>query len=110
MTTKTVTLEIPVTLLGAHISEVHVKEPTGLQYLRLGDPRLAVSLGEGGYWIEQPKVIQDYLDHVLDYGDGRTKDQGGAVIALLSFADVRAIKAALFDFFRVRRRLQSSCR
>jgi hypothetical protein len=81
-------------------SEVHVKEPTGLQYLRLGDPRLAVSLGEGGYWIEQPKVIQDYLDHVLDCGDGRTKDQGGAVIALLSFADVRAIKAALLDFFR----------
>jgi hypothetical protein len=71
---KTITLEKPVMLFGAHISEVHVKEPTGLQYLQLGDPRLAVSLGEGGYWIEQPKVIQDYLDRVLDCGDW--KNQG----------------------------------
>lgn len=96
---KTIKLEKPVTLFGAQIHEVHVKEPTGLQYLQLGDPRLAVSLGEGGYWIEQPKIIQDYLDRVLDYGDGKVKD-GGAVVALLSFADVRAIKGALFEFFR----------
>jgi hypothetical protein len=99
MTTKTIVLEKPVTLFGAQISEVRIKEPTGLQYLQLGEPRLAVSLGEGGYWIEQPKVIQDYLDRILDHGDGKTKD-GGALIALLSFTDAGAIKAALFDFFR----------
>lgn len=96
---KTIKLQKPVTLFNVTINEVHVKEPTGLQYLQLGDPRLAVSLGEGGYWIEQPKIIQDYFDRVLDYGDGKTKD-GGALVALLSFADVKAIKEALFDFFR----------
>jgi hypothetical protein len=99
LNTKTITLEKPVTLFGAQISEVRIKEPSGLQYLQLGEPRLAVSLGEGGYWIEQPKIIQDYLDRVLDHGDGRSKD-GGSLLALLSFTDARAIKAALFDFFR----------
>ena len=80
---------------------MRINEPTGLQYLQLGDPRMPVSLGEGGgYWIEQPKVIQDYLDRVLDHGDGRSKDQGGVASRLLSFTDARAIKAALFDFFR----------
>jgi hypothetical protein len=100
MTTKTITLEKPVSLFGAQISEVRIKEPTGLQYLQLGDPRMPVSMGDGGgYWIEQPKIIQDYLDRILDHGDGKTKD-GGSLIALLSFADARAIKKALFDFFR----------
>ena len=61
---------------------------------------MPVSMGDGGgYWIEQPKIIQDYLDRVLDHGDGRSKD-GGSLLALLSFTDARAIKAALFDFFR----------
>jgi hypothetical protein len=95
----TVVLEKPVTLFGAQISEVRVNEPTGLQYLQLGDPRMAVSMGDGGgYWIEQPKVIQDYLERILDHGDGRSKD-GGSLLALLSLADVKAIKGALFGFF-----------
>jgi hypothetical protein len=98
--TKTIVLEKPITLFGAQISEVRVNEPSGLQYLQLGDPRMPVSMGDGGgYWIEQPKIIQDYLERLVDHGDGRSKD-GGSLLALLSFTDARAIKAALFDFFR----------
>lgn len=94
---KTIRLEKSVKLFGVDIHEVHVKEPTGLQYLQLGEPRLAVSLGEGGYWIEQPKIIQDYLDRLLDCGDGK---DGGALLALVSLTDAKALKGALFDFFR----------
>ena len=100
MNATTITLQKPVSLFGVEIREIRVKEPTGLQYLQLGDPRMPVSMGNGGgYWIEQPKIIEDYLDRVLDYGDGKAKD-GGALLALLSFADARAVKKALFDFFR----------
>ena len=100
MNAKTITLEKPVSLFGSPITEVRINEPTGLLYLQLGDPRMPVSMGDGGgYWMEQPKIIQDYLDRVLDHGDGRSKD-GGSLLALLSFTDARAIKAALFDFFR----------
>jgi hypothetical protein len=99
MNATTITLQKPVSLFGVEVREIRVKEPTGLQYLQLGDPRMPVSMGNGGgYWIEQPKIIQDYLERVLDYGDGRSKD-GGSLLALLSFADAKVVKQSLFDFF-----------
>jgi hypothetical protein len=97
---KTITLEKPVTLFGANISEVHVKERPacnicGSAIRVLPCPSVRAAIGSSSQ--RSSRTISTTF---LDYGDGRTKDQGGAVIALLSFADVRAIKAALFDFFR----------
>ena len=99
MNAKTIVLEKPVSLFGKQISEVRVTEPTGLQYIQLGDPRMPVSLGDGGgYWIEQPKIIEAYCDKIIEYGDGREKN-GGALLALLSLDYAKQIKAALFGFF-----------
>jgi hypothetical protein len=45
---KIISLSKPITWHGSQLTEIGLKEPTGLQYIRLGEPRLAIASGTGG--------------------------------------------------------------
>lgn len=90
---KIISLSKPITWHGSQLTEIGLKEPTGLQYIRLGEPRLAIASGTGGYWVEQPQVIQDYFEALIDH-EGR-----GALLAQMGMDDAKRLKEALFDFF-----------
>jgi hypothetical protein len=44
-------------------------------------------------WVEQPQVIQDYFEALIDH-EGR-----GALLAQMGMDDAKRLKEALFDFF-----------
>ena len=101
MNAKTITLEKPVTLFGSPITEVRINEPTGLLYLQLGDPRMPVSMGEAA----GTGSSSQRSSRTISIGCSTTvtddpRITAASLLALLSFTDVRAIKAAFFDFFR----------
>ena len=94
--TKTVKLLKPLPWLDNQtLTEVKLKEPTGGQYVKLGDPRILVFNASGsGYWVEQAETIVAYLDACI------VSDMGGMpIVNNLSIEDVMGVKAALFDFF-----------
>lgn len=91
---KTIKLERPITMHGKTLTEIGLNEPTGMQFIQLGEPVIAISTGNGGgYLVEQPKVIQDYFDLLIDH------ENGSAVLTLMGFSDARKLKKALFSFF-----------
>ena len=90
----TIKFEKPIVWHEKHVSEVVLKEPTGQTFIDLGEPRLVVSSRSGSvYWAEMPDTIKAYLDRCIDH------EGGSPLLAQLSLADAKKVKAALFDFF-----------
>lgn len=87
-------LSKPFTLYNKRVDEIEIKEPTGGAYAQLGEPRVLVHTNSGGgYLVEQPAVINAYLEKCL------VNDLGGDVLNLMSLQDVMEIKDALLGFF-----------
>ena len=90
----TIKLDKPIQWMGVGVTEIRLKEPTGQQFIDLGEPRVVVSNRNGSMvWAEIQDTIKAYLDRCIDH------DGGVALVALLSLSDTRKLKSALFDFF-----------
>lgn len=94
MTTRTIKLAQPIPWNGQTLTTLTLKEPKGRDYIELGEPRVAVRLPDGGFYlVEPPPIIKAYLDRCIDH------EGGDFLVSLLSLADAQALKHALFDFF-----------
>ncbi len=96
----TVKLATPVVAHEKVVSEIELREPTGGEYVRLGDPRVLVRSQTGsGYFVEQNDVIAQYVEKCMV----APADAGvaAAVRELLSLEDMMAVKMAILDFFLV---------
>jgi hypothetical protein len=94
MAVTTVKLASPVQWHGAALAEIRLKEPTGFQYIEIGEPRFPMTYASGGgYWVEDDARIRRYLDRCLDH------EGGSMLFAQLALADAMAVKGALIDFF-----------
>jgi hypothetical protein len=94
MATKDVPLSTPIAWAGKKLAAVSLREPNGQDFFDLGEPKIMVRMRDGGfYFIEQEAVIKAYLERCL------THEAHGALLPLLSLADAREVKDALFDFF-----------
>jgi hypothetical protein len=100
MVSVTLKLETPVTAFGRSYDAITLKEPTGGLYARLGEPRIGVynDKTNSGYVIEQPAVINQYLDRLVDIGDAAAQT---SVLSEMSLVDMKRLKDALFSFFDV---------
>ena len=84
---------------GQTITQISLREPSGRQYVKLGDPRVLVwNASGGGYWVEQPEVVAAYLE-VCIAEDSAGAIMGAQILDRLALEDVMGVKAALFDFF-----------
>lgn len=94
MSRTVVKLTKPIAWASGTITELTIKEPTGQQYIDLGEPRTPVfSADNSGYWVEIPEKIKQYLDLCIEH------EGGSLVLAQANIADARKIKAALLRFF-----------
>lgn len=91
--TKTIELSVPFEHHSKLITSLDLRQPTGGLYAELGEPRIAVRTGTGGYWVEQPEVIKRYLDRCITHQDG------AALLGLMDLSDVITLKDELFGFF-----------
>jgi hypothetical protein len=95
---KTVPLVRPFDIHGQTFRSLVLKEPTGGLYVKHGDPFITIWTASGsGYQVEQPDVIQAYLEELLVNDDGLLP--GYSVVNLLGVEDTMALKEALFSFF-----------
>jgi hypothetical protein len=91
---RIVKLSTPIEWFGKRLAEIELREPTGAEYVRLGDPRVLVRSQTGaGYFVEQNEVIEKYLDVCI------TLDGGAAVMAKLGLQDAMAVKMDMLGFF-----------
>jgi hypothetical protein len=91
---KIVKLATPIVWFEKKVTEIELREPTGGEYVRLGDPRVLVRAQTGsGYFVEQNEVIEKYLDACI------MLDGGGTIMNLLGLEDAMAVKMAMLDFF-----------
>lgn len=97
---KIIPLATPIEAFNRKITEVSLKEPTGALFMRLGEPRVAVVTSEANSWyfVEQPSVINAYVDRLLIVEDGDAATTA-VVISQLSLVDALSVKRALFSFF-----------
>jgi hypothetical protein len=94
MPSKLIHLSKPIELFGKRLTELELREPSGGDYLRNGDPRILVFNASGsGYWVEQNETIRAYLEKCL------VSDLGTDIVNHLTLDDVMEVKAQLFDFF-----------
>ena len=98
--TMTVKLATPVVVHEKVITEIDLREPSGGEYVRLGDPRVLVRSQTGsGYFVEQNDVISQYVEKcIVAPADAGVK---AALTQLLSLEDMMAIKMAILNFFLV---------
>ena len=95
---------------GQMVTQITLKEPSGRQYVKLGDPRVLVwNTSGGGYWVEQQEVIAAYLESCI-VQDSDAAVLGAQILDRLALEDVMGVKAALFDFFEgaAKRRLETN--
>ncbi len=93
---KIVTLSAPIEWAGKTVSEIELREPSGAEYVRHGDPRVLVRSQTGsGYFVEQNDVIEKYFEALINH------EAHGAILSLLSLEDTMAVKMAMLDFFLV---------
>ena len=106
--TKDVDLLDPFEHHNSTIGRIRLKEPSGGQFAMLGEPRIWIRNAVGGYWVEQPEVIRQYLDKLIDHQDG------AELLKLMSLADSMQVKDQLLGFFAdaearlIARKLESS--
>lgn len=94
MASVTIKLERPVELHGKMVGEIELREPTGAEYIDFGEPRvLAKNKDDTLFWVETSAAIKAYLSACL------VSEAGTHILPLLSMADARSIKHALFGFF-----------
>jgi hypothetical protein len=94
MATKMLKLNAPIELHGKTISELVFKEPTGAQYLDLGEPWIIARTKDGSsYGAENDGVIKKYVETCVQ------GDDGPIVLTLLGFADARRAKGIVLSFF-----------
>ena len=87
-------LKEPVFLHDQHITELRFREPTGGQYLDIGEPRMLARNVDGTlYWVEDREAIKRYVDACLDH------EFGGPIIRLLGLADAKLAKDTVLGFF-----------
>ena len=92
--TEKITLAAPFQLFGKTVSEVELTEPTGGLYSLLGEPRILVhSASGGGYYIDQPDVIRNYLEKCVKH------ETGADIVKMLSLEDAREVRQVLLNFF-----------
>ena len=92
----TIPLTKPVVWHGETLTEIRLKEPSGIDFINLGEPRTAVFNGEtgNGYYVEQPLIIKAYLEKCIEH-------EGGAMLlAQMNLADAQKLTGAFLDFFR----------
>jgi hypothetical protein len=91
---KKIKLATPIVWFDKKVAEIELREPTGGEYVRLGDPRVLVRSQTGsGYFVEQNEVIEKYLDACI------ALDGAGSVMSKLALTDAMAVKMAMLDFF-----------
>lgn len=95
MSTKTIDLFEPFEHHGQTVSSIALRPVTGGMYADLGEPRILVRTGAGGYWVEQPDIIRRYLDRCIVDKDST----GSELLKLMSLSDVIAVKDELLGFF-----------
>jgi hypothetical protein len=94
MPSKKITLEKPVLWFEKTIREIEIREPTCMEFIDIGEPKIWARSADGGIFaIEQSAVVKQYLDRCLSV------ENGSAIFMLLSLKDGQAIKAALHGFF-----------
>jgi hypothetical protein len=90
-----VKLTKPVEFFGKRVAEIAMKEPSGGQYTRIGDPRTLVFSATGSaYWVEDKAAIAAYYEALIEHEAG-----GEAVVATLNLRDAMKVKETLFGFF-----------
>ncbi len=93
---KTIELSFPVEWHKEKVDSVDIREPTGGDYLDLGDPRKVVQRIDGSVlWEENNAVIKSYLERCVIVKQGG----GPAFVRILDLADARKLKLELFGFF-----------
>ena len=97
---KYIKLTKPIEVFAKTYTELTMREPTGGLYLRLGEPRIPVSTGDGGgfYLVEQNGVIANYLQKLLEV-EGGDETLMSTLLSQLSFDDAVTVKRTLFSFF-----------
>lgn len=92
--TKTIVLTKPIDLHGKREVEIKLREPSGADYIRIGEPRVLVYSATGsGYWVEQPDAIAAYCERCIEH------DLGGDLIKILTLEDAMAVKEGVLSFF-----------
>ena len=106
---ETITLVRPIEVFNKQVKELRLKEPTGAQYIKIGEPRIVVrTAAGGGYYVEQTEEIKAYLDVCVDH------ELQSEILSLLSLTDAMEVKKTLLNFFesaeatRIARRLTNS--
>jgi hypothetical protein len=106
---ETVELANPIEWFSKKVTVLKIKEPTGHLYVTIGEPRILVHTNSGGgYFVEQPAAITQYLERCIDH------EAGADVLKLLSLEDAAEVKEVLLSFFeavaqsRLARRLTRS--
>lgn len=85
----------PVEIHDVVVEEIVIREPTGRQYLAIGEPRMLARNADGtAYQVEDQTAIRAYIEGCVVEG----KDTPG-VTQLLSLTDVRRVKDAVLGFF-----------
>jgi hypothetical protein len=93
-TNKTIQLTSPIELHGQIFKELAFKEPTGAQYLDLGEPKTLVKTKDNSlFWSENDFAIARYLE-VCAGGEF-----GPVLVKSLSLADARKAKEIILSFF-----------
>ncbi len=94
MKKQTITLRQPVTLHDKRITELTFREPSGGQYLDIGEPRMLARNVDGTlYWVEDREAIKRYVDACVDH------EFGGPIIRILGLADAKLAKDTVLGFF-----------
>jgi hypothetical protein len=89
----TITLAKPLTGHGKTVTTVEVREPTGREFLELGEPRSLVKAAGGALvFADNDSAIQSYVEKCIE-GDALL------VIGQASLVDMMKIKKAVLDFF-----------
>jgi len=102
MTTKIIPLSTPIQGHTGPISQVLVKEPTGRDYMALGEPSIWARNADGtSYVIEHTEVIEKYIERCL----ADPKDP--LLLSQLGLADAMKVKDAVLDFFGAARKAAS---
>lgn len=94
MVTRTIPLSEPVTLHDKTHTEIRLREPTGGMLLDFGEPRIYSRTADGSFFgVEDRVAVASYLNACVE-------NEGGVdLLKVLTLADMRAVKTALYLFF-----------
>jgi hypothetical protein len=91
--TKSVPLQKPFPGAEGIVSTVIVREPSGSEYLQLGEPKTWVRAAGGMALVENDDVIRKYVERCI------VKPDPLLALNQLSLKDMRAVRDAVLGFF-----------